>query len=180
MVKEVGDTLAAFHRDSTALIGWNTVQSPEGYRADLTYEIHGTGWGLVTVVLTRREGGLALYGFHFTRMVASLGELNAFHIAGRSWRHYLVLVLAIVCLLFCLVTAIIVLRTPMPRRWLWALVSLVGIGVCSINWTTGGVFVNPAGFLLLCAAYLRPGLVGQWTVSFALPVGAAVALWRRH
>jgi hypothetical protein len=179
-ITEVHDSLATFHGDSTALIGWNIVASPNSYRADLTYELHGQGWALVTAAVVRRQGSLVVNGFHFQRSTGSLAQLNAFTLDGRSWKHYAVLILALGCLLIALASAAIVVRTRMPRRWLWAFVALCGVGQVGINWSTGELFINPIRWQLLCAAYFRPGFVGPWIVSFALPVGAALALWRRH
>ena len=180
VIKAVSDSVAAFQPDSASLIGWNVTVTPGHYQADLTYELRGNGWALVTMGLSRHDGTLRANGFHFERSNASLSELNAFTMAGRNWRHYLVLGLAFVFLIFCVGSAIIIVRTPMPRRWLWALGAFIGLGQFGINWSTGEMFSNPLRFQLLCAAAVRPGLVAPWLVSFALPVGAGLALLRRH
>jgi hypothetical protein len=179
-IKAVSDSLAALQPDSTALIGWNIDLTPGAYQANLTYELHGKGWALVTMVLRRRDSTLRADGFHFERSTGSMSELNAFTLAGRGWRHFLVLGIAASCVLICLVSATLVMRTPMPRRWIWVFVAVIGVGQVTLDWATGDWTFRTLQLELFGAGAFRMGLVGPWTVSFALPLGAAWALWRRR
>jgi hypothetical protein len=89
-----------------------------------------------------------------------------------------VLLVAIGLTLFEIATAIIVGMTPMPRRWLWAVFALFGVGSFAMNWTTGAVSSN-LFYVQLIGSIQRIGLAGPWFVSVSFPVGAIVALRKR-
>lgn len=179
-IQAVIDSFAAIQPDSVALIGWNINLTPGAYQAELLYELHGKGWALANIRLRRQDNTFRADGFHFERSTGSLRELNAFTLAGRGWLHIAVLVGAACCLLVCLISAIIVMRTPMPRRWLWVFAAVVGVGQFTLNWSSGEWTFRTLQMMLFGAGAFRIGIVGPWTVSFALPLGAAVALWQRH
>jgi hypothetical protein len=175
----VGDTLRSFHRDSTTLVGWNTFSSSDTYRGNLTFALHGQDQALVALAIVRREGSLVVTGIQFQRVDTTLAKATQFHIAGKGPRFYFVVTAAAMALLICIGAAIVLVRTPMPRRWLWALLALVGFGQCTINWSTGEISTELLRVQLLGAGALRY-TTGPWLVSFALPLGAIYALWRRH
>ncbi len=178
-IRILRDTLMHFHRDSIALVGSNVYQSPDEFSATITYEMHGDGWALVTVPVVRRQAGLVVSGVQFERESVSLSDANAFRVSGQDWRHYLVLVLAVVSLAICLGTSLVMLLSPMPKRFRWALLALLGIGQFTMNWSTGEVSSTLLRVQLLGAGYFRPGFVGPWLVSFSLPLGAVMALLHR-
>lgn len=180
LLHAISDSMAAEHADSVVLIGHNTTMTAGGAQGDLTYELHGQRWMLVEIVWQRRGDSTVVVGLHYQWMAASVTTINAFSLSGRTWKHFLVLGLAVVCFLISLSVAITMIRTPMPRRWLWAFVAIIGVGGGGINWSTGETWINAISFNLFCAGFLRPGTVGPWSVSFALPLGAAIALWRRR
>jgi len=132
------------------------------------------------IPLERRARGFVVMGLSFESLPRSVQELNAFTLRARTWHHYLILTCALASLLLCVGSAVLVARTQMPRRWLWAFTAIVGLGKIGINWTSGELFVYLPTLQLLGASYLRPGTVGPWIVSFSLPVGALWALWHRR
>jgi hypothetical protein len=176
----ISDSLAAEQADSIVLIGYNNTVTVGGAQGDLTYELHGQRWMLVGITWRRRGDTTVAIGLHYQWMPASMASINAFTISGRSWKHFLVLGLAVVCFLVSLITAIVMIRTTMPRRWLWAFVSIIGIGGVGINWSTGQTWISPSSFNLFSAGFLRLGSLGPWSVSFAVPLGAMLALWQRR
>jgi hypothetical protein len=112
---------------------------------------------------------------------ASLETLTKFTLAGRDARYWLWLLATAVALVVSLATALhVVMSRGMPRRWLWALVALIGVGRFSLDWSTGNWTFSPLQFLLFSAAAMRPGPVAPWFISFALPFGAAFAEWKRQ
>jgi hypothetical protein len=106
--------------------------------------------------------------------------VNAFSLRGKSATHYVTLGLAVLFALGSVAAAGLVARTPMRRRWLWALVALVGAGTFQLDWTTGATRIVPFNVLLLSSSVMRPGAYASWVVSFAFPVGAMLALQRRR
>ena len=173
-------TLGAWAPDSVALIDWNVSFVGRDRRAQLTYELHGhQGWGLASLNFAGRPDGYRLVGLNVTPEPGSQAELNAFGLGGRGLIHYLILIATIASVLFSFSTAVRVWRTPMPRRRLFAFLSLVGFGTISLNWTTGQWWVQPTHFVLFGGAFLRAGIVGPWILTCGLPLGACIGLWRR-
>ena len=81
---------------------------------------------------------------------------------------------------FALWAAVLVARTPMPRRWGWAAVALLGLGKFAINWTTGQTTASFLSLPILVGSIGRGDILGPWIVAFSLPIGALVALLRRR
>jgi hypothetical protein len=178
--RAVALTLTAWAPDSIALVGWNVNVIGETRNARLVYELHGRqGWGLATLNFGGRADGYRLVGLNLTPAAGPLASLNAFRLRSRSPAHYLVLFGTLASVVFTLASAILVWRTPMPRRRLLALLALVSFGSVALNWTTGQWGVQPVNLLLFGGAVARPGLVGPWVLTCGLPLGACIALWRR-
>jgi hypothetical protein len=91
-----------------------------------------------------------------------------------------VLFMAIGVAAFTLWAAFAVARTPMPRRWAWVVVALLGIGKLAINWTTGETSTHLLSLPLFGGSVGRNGLFGPWIVACSFPLGAILALRRRH
>ncbi|MEO7039573.1 MAG: hypothetical protein ABI446_08730 [Gemmatimonadaceae bacterium] len=176
----VRDTLRSVKRDSTAPIGWNIFESPETYRANVTYQLHGQGWALITINVMRHEGRLVVAGIHVSRNDSSLAQMNAFHFGGKPPVQYFVFFAAMLSAIISIVAAVVVGRTRMPKRWLWTFVALIGVGRLALNWTTGETAYSSVQFVLFGAGFLRVGFTGPWIIHLSLPAGAAYALWRRH
>ena len=178
--RAVALTLTAWAPDSITLVGWSVNVIGQTRNAQLAYELHGRqGWGLATLNFGERAEGYRLMGLNLTPEAGSLASLNAFRLRNRGPAHYLVLFATLASVVFTLVTAIRVWRTPMPRRRLLALLALVSFGSVALNWTTGQWGVQPVNLLLFGGAVARPGLVGPWVLTCGLPLGACIARWRR-
>lgn len=146
---------------------------------ELAYELRSDGGWTFVGVAVREEGGLrAIAGIQVVPLRTSVRETNAFTLAGTGPLHWLMLALAIAVPLFCLMVAVRVVRTPMRRRWAWALLAMVAGGKASLNWTTGEFSWMMVNAQLLGFAFQRNGVAGPWFLSVALPIGALIALQR--
>jgi hypothetical protein len=76
--------------------------------------------------------------------------------------------------------AVVVARTPMPRRWGWVAIALLGIGEFTINWTTGGTSARLLSLELFGASIAHSGPFGPWVVTCYFPLGAILALLNRR
>jgi hypothetical protein len=63
----------------------------------------------------------------------------------------------------------------LPRKWLWVLFILAGVGKFAVNWTSGEWGIAPLSLQLLSASAVA-SLYGPWILSFSLPLGAIVFL----
>ena len=173
--------------DSARVVGAHTfrVSFPDAEtrrRVRMSYEIRSAnGWRLATVSSVDTAGALRIEGLRVDTLAAPLAELNAFTLAGKSPKHYLWLVGAVVASATCVGTAVLVAAArAMPRRWVWTVLSAFGVAKFSLDWTTGAVGIMPIAVQFLGAGYQRAPPVGPWIVSFSLPLFAMVALWRRR
>ena len=164
--------------DSTAIVGAN-VNKINGVRhTNLTYEFHSpAGWVLASVATVDTAGTWLVEGFSARPLERSLEEASAFTLAGKSPRHYLWLALSVLSALISFGTAIfLATRRAMPKRWRWVLLSLVGVGSFTLNWTTGAVGVQLLNVQLFGAGIVRLGSAMPWIITFAIPAGALIAL----
>jgi hypothetical protein len=103
------------------------------------------------------------------------------HGIGRNLdgRRAAVFCMTVVMAVFALWAAVVVARTPMPKRWGWAAIALLGVGELALNWTTGEVTTSLLAFPLPGASMTRSSLAGPWMVVVSFPVGAIIALLKR-
>ena len=118
----------------------------------------------------------------FNVRVATNAELaaNKFTLTGRSPLHYLVLAGAVLSPLICLFGLFTVLRAPKFKwKWAFAILSLLAFVKFTLNWSTGVFNVTPISFQLLGAGFFSGGSAfDAWMLSFSLPVGAFIGIWR--
>lgn len=166
--------------DAVKLVGAQKYLNNGVHSTNLTYEYrYGTHYFMMNCA-TIADAPHTIIGLSVNPLKASLEESSAFDLKGKSAWQYTVLLAGIVFMVMTLVALIrCIMDKTLRRKWLWILFILIGIGELSINWTTGASEFHPLYFLLFSASAVSPGY-GPWTVSVALPVGAAVYLVRRY
>lgn len=183
----IDSLLARQPMDSMHVIGAQTTDMFNGARrVNLTYEFHTPrGWFDGNVATVDSAGTWRVDGVHVEVLQDELERVNRFTLRGRSPVHYVFLVLLIASVVISFgVACIVAFRSRMRRRWLWALLALVGIGQFMLNWTTGETGVRPLSFQLFGGAFWHAAPAAPWIMSFAFPIGAAIAYeryrrWRR-
>ena len=169
--------------DSSAVVGAN-VNTINGVRhTTLVYEFHSRrGWLVANVATVDSANGWLVEGIAARPLPRSLEEESAFTLTGKSTRHYLWLALTFLSAAITFGTAIFLAsRRTMNKRWRWVLLSLVGVGSFSLNWTTNETAVRIVNVQLFGAGFFRLGTAAPWIITFAIPVGAlfAIAHYRR-
>lgn len=186
-IEKASSFLAAHPVDAPQLIGVH-INTMAGRRTvNLSWEYRsGEQWVLTNVAAQHQEAGSPrVVGFGVHPQERSMSELNRFTFRDRSPVHVIWLVAALLSPLVCIAAAIrIATATGMPKRWAWALASLVGLFTLSLNWTTGAVNVNIVSFTFLGAGITKAGSAAPWILTFSLPLPAILALqryrsWRR-
>jgi hypothetical protein len=169
--------------DSLRLVGANWIwkkrfDGGELKQSQLTYEYHApSGWGLVTVGVIEELGIRFVTEFRGDTYSRSQAAINAFSFAGKTPVHYFVLLLAIASMVTCFAHAIAAALMPMPRRWLWALLSLVCGSGLVLNWTTGQVQFALLTLNFFGAGFQRSG-DSPWFVLASVPLGAMLTAAR--
>jgi hypothetical protein len=104
---------------------------------------------------------------------------NRFNSPGKTPKQWAFLVATFVTPALMLAAAIATLRAKgLKQKWLWVVVSFVGVGAVWMDWTSGAWgaawAVNLVGFGLAKG----PSLLSPWILHFAPPAGALVVAVR--
>jgi hypothetical protein len=166
--------------DSLALVGANQFSNGTIDRITLSYEFRTeSGWRLASVTTLDSASNWVLLGFHAEPLPGELRAVNDFHLTRGSAAQYLALIATVASAIITLGTAIfLAMRRNFPKRWRWVLLSLVGVGMVSVNWTTGELATRLISVQLFGGSFVRAGEFAPWILSFAFPIGAIVALSR--
>ena len=164
--------------DSSRVIGAATNKVNGVRHVNLSYEMHSAkGWSVANVATVDSANTWFVEGVSASAIPRPLEEQSRFALGGKSIRQYAWLLMSILCLGLSVGTALFLAsRRAMPKRWRWVLASLIGIGGFSLNWTTGVAAVNPYLLQFGAASFTRAAPVTPWIISFAIPIGAIVAL----
>lgn len=168
---------------SSRTLRWQVFYGSGGEQAvivrEYTYETHVA---LAETILARPATGKPwrIKGFNVRVATNAELEMTRFTVNGRSPLHYAVLAGAILSPLICLFGFVTVLRAPKFKwKWAFAILSLLAFVQFSINWATGALNVSPVSFQLLGAGAVTGGSrFDGWVISFSLPIGAAIGIWR--
>jgi len=131
------------------------------------------------VVFQRVDGGeRRTVGLHANPLPAPLEVMNAFTLRGKGPLHYLFL-LVMLAVAAVTVAAVIVWardRRVLRRRWWWLLAILVGAFKLTLNWTTGGLFLQALTVQLFSVAFGQRGLGAPYELAVSIPAGAIAFL----
>lgn len=164
------------------LVGSNVFTSTKQWQANLTYQYQfNDGWAIANVLLVREnEKELVVKGLHVYRSALPLEELHKFSLQKKTVAHYSFLLFSVATLAFILYALILCIKTPInKRKWLWIVFVLVGVGGFSINWTTGETFTQLVSVHLLGIGARTAGPYAPWIVTFSIPLGALIFLFKR-
>ena len=150
-------------------------------RRALAYELRtGHAWTVASLFIVEEFDMLFVDGVGVRRSPASLRTIHRFTLEGKTPAHLAMFAALVGVATFSLVVAVLVLQTPMRRRWLWVAVALLGAGKFGFNWTTGETFTQILSIQLFGAGLYHAGIVGPWLLVVSFPAGALVALDRRR
>jgi hypothetical protein len=157
----------------------NLAQGSAPTRRAIIYEAWAHGAvALMHIEIVEDGTHRSVNGLQIQRIAQPLEAVNGFR-DNMGFAELLVLIVAGGITLFDIATAVVVAMTPMKRRWLWALFALIGFGSVTMNWTTGTVTSQLLSVQFL-GAIRRFGLAGPWFISVSFPLGAILALRKRH
>lgn len=157
----------------------NTFNSRWEGNITFDYQFSG-GWAVANVAIRRVDGETTVFGLSVHPTEASQRELTAFSAAAITPLHVAMLIGTIASPIFMLFTCYFVFKTPIARRkWLWYVLSFLGIGAVNFNWTTGAVGLQLLSIQLIGFGITSAGAAAPWIFSFTVPIGAAVFWMRR-
>jgi hypothetical protein len=165
---------------SVKVVGYRSItnQSDKQTEVRLEYE-YPDRWVLISIVTRERDGETKLTGFHAAQNAQSLENFYAFRLFGNGGWQYVVLALGLLSFACSIGVFVSCLRTKgLPRKWLWAICTLVGFGNVWVNWTTGEWSLRVVAVGIPTIG-MSQAMHGPWIVSAFLPVGAIWFLLRR-
>ena len=163
------------------LVGCNVFSSSEKRRTNLTYQYqYATAWVLAAITIDTSGENKTLMGVNVNPIPKSLGELNAFTLSGKSFKHYILIVIAVAVPVFIVWAIVLCARTKMRKKWLWIIFILVGVARLKLNWTTGQIGFQPIAFQLLGSGIAKMGLYAPWILTISFPLGAMTFFIKRR
>lgn len=178
-MRQIADVLAAKPIRSVKMVG---VQSSwEGAETiyNLVYEYEfDPGWALVVVHLRAQGEHVLVDGFHLQPLERSLEDANAFTFAHAGAKHLLMVFLMVLSMATSLRAFVLCLRSPIRRRWLWALISLAGLITLKFDWINGNFDFQLLSVQLPVISWFQQPY-GPAIFGVSLPLGALWFLSRR-
>jgi len=166
---------------SMEIVGVNIFETKDKSRNSLTYQLQFKDtWLLVIVIVDDISGKQQIYGVNVKTIPKSLEEINAFTLSGKSFRHSIILLIAIGIPVFIICTIVLCVRTKMKRKWLWIIFMLFGFGRYSFNWTSGQMGFQPLAIQLIPTSVFKHGLYAPWIIYISVPVGALLFILKRR
>ena len=146
-------------------------------QSNLTYQIQfPDAWVVAAFLIESSPKGKYIAGANLQLVSDSLRVLNRFTFKNKRAIHYLFLAACVFVPLFILSAILICIFSRIRKRWLWIIFILLGVMQFQLNWTTGGMSVQPASILLLGAAFSRVSSYAPVILCFGIPIGAIVFL----
>lgn len=148
---------------------------------NITYELHySRAWQVANIVLLNDGKTITVKGFLVNDIPDSLTVLNAFTFKNKTIMHYLFFILNIAYLLFIGIVFIVCIRTKnLKRKWLWAIICLLGVVEFAFNWTTGGLQVKLFSIGVKVSTFVPVTPYMPSILDFYIPVGAVLFLIKR-
>jgi hypothetical protein len=135
---------------------------------------------LANFTVVEMSGNNQIFSYRVSTLSKSLEEINAFTFSGKSFRHYIVLLVAAGTPIFIIYTIVLCVRTKMKRKWLWIIFMLFGVGNYSLYWTSGNMVFQPFTIMLFSAGFSKSGFYGPWIFTISVPIGALVFILMRR
>lgn len=180
-LQEVVNLLDKKELISTEVVGLNVFRIRDRVRNTLTYQLQfKDAWLLAIVTIEGISKNQKVYNFRLRPILRSLEEINAFTFSDKSFRHYIILLIAIGVPVFIIYTIVLCIRTKMKRKWLWIIFMLFGFGKYSFNWTSGLMGYLPLSIQLIPTSAFKGGPYAPWIIQISVPIGALFFLLKRQ
>ena len=187
-LQEVVNLLDKGELVSIEIIGVNVLRTKDRTRDSkvrvrntLTYQLQfKDAWLLAIVTVFDATENKKIYSFQVKSIPRSLEEINAFTFSGKSFRHYIIPLIAIGIPIFIIYTIVLCIRTRMKRKWLWIIFMLFGFGRYSFNWTSGQMGFTPIAIQLIATSVFRGGPYAPWIIYISVPIGALAFILKRR
>jgi hypothetical protein len=168
--------------DSGSTLFKSFVDGSETAKSEFTFVMEADGKHTIAKVATQRDDkGILVTDIGITELNAPPEQLAKFSLADKPPGHFVFLAAMAACVGIILAALVALVRAKgTRRRWLWALAIVFTIGKVSMNWVTGELSFTTNSLALFGIAAVQPNPALPIEMSFGLPVGALMFLWRRR
>lgn len=166
---------------SVKLVGAKLFRGRDEDDSSLTYEYEfPSRWIIVELTTRATDQATTISSFHVEKLSQSLESSSAFRLYGRTGPEYVTLFFALSSAGLSAYAFITCIRQKdLSRKWIWLLVTLVGVGRFAINWNTGGTSLQLL-WLSLIPAGATANAYTPWVIYVSLPIGAIAFLVRNE
>ncbi|MFP5235335.1 MAG: hypothetical protein ACLGSD_05490 [Acidobacteriota bacterium] len=136
-------------------------------------------WILFQVTVSNRSGHSAITELYVTPESMPLESMKQFTFRGKGWPHYAILLSFLLCAAIALYALVSCIRTPIrKRKWLWIVVTILGVGKLGIEWSSGQLWYKVAYLSILPAGW---GFDSESPFMYSsIPAGAILFLLLRN
>ncbi len=131
-------------------------------------------WIIVNIRIDIIKDKKYIYAFNANYLPASLKTINAFTLSGKSFIHYLFILVALSIIALDIYALILIFKLKMKKKWLWIIFIFIGICAFKINWSTGEFSFQLFSISIYIFNFqmLRYGLYAPWILTLSMPIGA--------
>lgn len=146
---------------STSNVYWQFIYE---YEMDEFYSVFN-------VMVIEQNGQNKIDGIDVKLYEESWNERSTISLKGKGFTHYLVLLICIIEVLLIAISLAVMLRSNLRRKWLLAIVILMGNLVIVFNWTTGEFLFDAITLSFFGVGYSEGDLIAPINLTFSIPLG---------
>jgi hypothetical protein len=136
-------------------------------------------WIMFQVTVSNRSGRYAITDLFVRPESMPLESMRRFTLRGKGWLHYLILFTHLLVVGLAVYALVLCVRTPMKKqKWLWIIITILGIGKFGIEWSSGELWYKLAHISILPGGW---GFEPEGPIMyFSIPAGAILFLLLRR
>lgn len=171
-LKSLIDLLSASAIKEVKIIGVRGQQKGDQKLIQMNYQIYyEKAWVVASLAIVETPKERYIFSVRMDPLKEPLEKLYAFKLFGKSFLHYLALLISIAIPVFILYTLLQCLKLTDKKKWIWVPFIVLGFVTFHLDWTTGRAFIQPISFLIFGVSYMKQ-TYGPLIVSISLPLGA--------
>lgn len=156
------------------VVGVRVRQDKEQKLVQLNYQIYFEKvWVAASLAILENSEGRYIFSVRMDPLKEPLEKIYAFKLWGKSFFHYIVLLLFIAAPLFTLYVLIQCIRLPVKRKWIWIPLIVLGFFPLYLDWTMGRAFIRLLGVHLFSISFMK-AKYGPLVLSVGVPIGALI------